>query len=431
MSSILRTRTVPVPEPDLTPDEMVARAVALQPRLRAEQDETEKRGVHSPEIHEEFKKAGFYRCMQPRRYGGYEFDITTYYRVAMELARGCPSTAWCLAVGGGHTLMLGSYFEEDAQAAGFGPEGEFSAPSVAAPQGTATPTDEGWFVKGQWGYASGAPYSTHFMPAVMIPSGDDKPPLPGIALIPRSQWEMLDDWGAILGMKGSGSNSIRVEGAKLPRSHVVQIDMTDIDVSEGTPGSRLHDNGMYAGRSMSFFHGELVSIMVGLGYAALDEYEEIIRTKKTLVAPIMPRYMRHDYQRYLGLALGMLNAAKRLCIHGGDVYMDYCRRGHEGGEPFTLEEDIELMASFEHAGRMVWEVVEMLFRTASSGAARDGQKMQRYYRDMSIYRGHVSAQYDNVAEMLGRIHLGVGQGIKTSDRAALYNPDVSKDGGKA
>jgi len=120
-----------------------------------------------------------------------------------------------------------------------------------------------------------------------------------------------------------------------------------------------------------------------------------------------------------------LNAAKRICINGGEMYMAYCRRGHDGGEPFTLEEDIELMASYEHAGRLVWEVVEMLFRTASSAAAKDGQRMQRYYRDASIYRGHVSAQYDNVAEMLGKIHLGVGQGIKTSERAALYQPQLS------
>ena len=427
MSSTLESRTVPVPEPDLTPDQMVARATALIPRLREEQEATEQRGVHSRALHEEFSKAGFYRCMQPRRYGGYEFDVTTFYRIAMEIARGDPSTAWCLTVGGGHTLLLGSYFEEEAQAAGFGPNGAFSAPSVAAPQGTATPTETGWFVKGQWGYASGAPYSTHFMPSVLIPTGEGNPPASGIALIPRSDWVMLDDWGAILGLKGSGSNSIRVDGADLPRSHVIQLDMTDIDVFEGTPGSRLHNNGMYAGRSMSFFHGELVSIMVGLGYAALDEYEEIIRTRKTLVAPIMPRYLRSDYQRYLGLALGMLNAAKRICINGGEVYMEYCRRGHEGGEPFTLEEDIELMASYEHAGRLVWEVVEMLFRTASSAAAKDGQRMQRYYRDASIYRGHVSAQYDNVAEMLGKIHLGVGQGIKTSERAALYQPHLAAD----
>lgn len=417
MSTSVTWRPVPVPEPSLTQDEMVARARALQPRLRAEQDETERRGVHSREIHEEFRKAGFYRCLQPRRFGGYEFDLKTYYRIAVELARGDPSAAWCLTVGGGHSLMLGSYFDEQAQIEGFGPDGEFSAPSVAAPSGTATPVEGGWEIKGKWGYASGAPYATHFMPCLLMPSEKPEHVRPGIALIPRSQWKMLDDWGAILGMRGSGSNSIVVERAIVPPNYVVPLDMLDIDVSRGTPGSRSHGNPMYAGRCMTFFHGELVSVMVGLGYAAIDEYEEIIRTKDTLFLPTMRRYLHHEYQRALGLAMGMVNAAKRLALNAGDIYMEYCRRGFEGGEPFSLEEDLELFASLEQGGRLVWEAVEMLFRTSSSSGAKDGQRMQRYYRDVSIYRGHLSAQYNVVAERLAAVHLGLATGSSTHRRA--------------
>ncbi|MGA2510845.1 MAG: acyl-CoA dehydrogenase [Candidatus Acidiferrales bacterium] len=410
-------RTVPVPEPDLTPDAMIQRAIALQPLLRSEQDATERRGYHSEAIHEEFRKAGFYRCLQPRRFGGYEFDLKTYYRLGIEIARGDPSVSWCLIVGAGHSLMLGSYFSEEAQADGFGPNGDFSAPSVAAPNGTATPADGGWLVKGKWGYASGAPYATHFMPSVLILEKPDEP-CAGIALVPRSQWKMLDDWGAILGMRGSGSNSIVIEGARVPKSHVIPLDMLNIDISRGTPGFQLHGNPMYAGRCLSFFHAELVSVLVGLGYAAIDEYEKIIRTKSTLYPPMIPRYLHHDYQRYLGLALGMMNAAKRLVLNAGEVYMEYCRRGLEGGQPFTLEEDLELVASLEHGGRLVWEAVEMLFRTATSSAAKDGERMQRYYRDASIYRGHLSAQYEMVAQRLALVHLGLEHGVSTEDRGA-------------
>jgi 3-hydroxy-9,10-secoandrosta-1,3,5(10)-triene-9,17-dione monooxygenase len=424
VSTSVTWRPVPVPEPSLTQDEMVARARALRPLLRAEQDETERRGAYSPAIHAEFRKAGFYRCLQPRRFGGYEFDLKTYYRIAVELARGDPSTAWCLIVGGGHSLMLGSYFDEQAQMEGFGRDGEFSAPSVAAPTGTATPIADGWEIKGKWAYASGAPYSTHFMPCLLVPGDEPGRLRPGIALIPRAQWKMLDDWGAILGMRGSGSNSIVVERAIVPRNYVVPIDMLDVDVSRGTPGARLHGNPMYAGRCMSFFHGELVSLMVGLGYAAIDEYEEIIRAKDTLTLPTMRRYLHHDYQRVLGLALGLVGAAKRLALNAGDVYMDYCRRGYEGGEPFTLEEDLELFATLEHGGRLVWEGVEMLFRTSSSSGAKDGQRIQRYYRDISIYRGHLSAQYEMAAERLAGVHLGLttGSGSKRKnapDKATL------------
>jgi 3-hydroxy-9,10-secoandrosta-1,3,5(10)-triene-9,17-dione monooxygenase len=420
-------RPVAVPEPNLKPEEMIARAIALRPRLRAEQDECERRGVHSEEIHREFQKAGFYRCLQPRRFGGYEFEPITYYRLAIELARSCPSTAWCLIVGAGHALMLGSYFDEEAQAEGFGPTGDFSAPSVAAPSGTATPADGGWLVKGKWGYASGAPYATHFMPTVLISDDTPGPPSAGIALIPRAHWRMLDDWGAILGMRGSGSNSILVEGARLPKNHVIHLDMLNVDVARGTPGSRLHGNPMYAGRCLSFFRAELDAILVGTGYAALDEYEHLIRTKNTIYPPIQPRYTHADYQRYLGLALGMLDAAERIVLSAGDVYMEICRRGFEGGKPFTMEEDLRLVTSLQHAGRLAWEAIELMFRTSSSSAAKDGERMQRYYRDASIYRGHLSSQFEKTAHYLGLTYLGLDPGITTEARSGR----PKRDGGKS
>ncbi|MBV9334458.1 MAG: hypothetical protein JO243_01085, partial [Solirubrobacterales bacterium] len=63
------------PEPGLTQEEMVARAVALRPRLVADQAGTEKRTYYSLQMHEAFLAAGFYHLYVPARYGGYEFDV--------------------------------------------------------------------------------------------------------------------------------------------------------------------------------------------------------------------------------------------------------------------------------------------------------------------------------------------------------------------
>ena len=81
-------RHLPAPEPGLTPKELIARAVALRERLRAEQDQSEARGCHSPELQEEFVKAGFYRALNPKRFGGYEFDYPTFYKAMVEISRG-------------------------------------------------------------------------------------------------------------------------------------------------------------------------------------------------------------------------------------------------------------------------------------------------------------------------------------------------------
>src|SRR4029077_9334144 len=98
MAIVTRPPTeVPVPEPDLTPKDMIARGAAMRDMLRADQEEADKRGFYSEEIHDAFTKAGFYRMLQPRMFGGYEFDLATYYRQSVEIGHGgSAGMAWCL-----------------------------------------------------------------------------------------------------------------------------------------------------------------------------------------------------------------------------------------------------------------------------------------------------------------------------------------------
>jgi 3-hydroxy-9,10-secoandrosta-1,3,5(10)-triene-9,17-dione monooxygenase len=86
--SSARTFEIAPPEPSLTPHEMIARASKMIPTLRARQVECEESGNVPEDINNELIRAGFYRIVQPRRFGGYEFDIPTFYRVRMEISRG-------------------------------------------------------------------------------------------------------------------------------------------------------------------------------------------------------------------------------------------------------------------------------------------------------------------------------------------------------
>src|ERR1700683_2117440 len=117
-----------VPEPDLTPAEMIARAKALAPAVRADAPEAERRGYYSESLHEQFRDAGFYRIFVPRRFGGAEFDFPTYYRVMLEISTADPGIGWCLALGSSHALHIASYFPAAAQEKIFGPTRDFIAP---------------------------------------------------------------------------------------------------------------------------------------------------------------------------------------------------------------------------------------------------------------------------------------------------------------
>ena len=403
--STVATQDVPVPEPGLTPAAVIDRARALRAQLRDEQAATEERTFHSEELHRAFDAAGFYRMLQPRRFGGYEFSVRAFYETVVEIARGCPSTGWCLCLAAGHALQAGSLFAEDVQRDVFGPDGDFRAPSRFVPMGTATPTADGWVIEGQWDFCSGSPYSTHFLPAVMFPPArPDAPPTFGVAMIPRSDWERLDDWGSMLGLRGSGSHSIRVARAEVPHGWVVPVEFANVDVPSQTPGGAIHGNPMYAARPHGYFSGELTAVAVGLAWAALDEYEAALHTKTTTFTRI-PRWQDDLFREHYGIALGLIRSAEAILLQVADLQLEYARRGFEGGEPFSRAEDTQLALMTNRAGDLVFQAVDRIVRTTGASGQVDGARMQRYWRDITMYRGHMAMHLEMHAQMAGGIVL--------------------------
>ncbi|MGA2710510.1 MAG: acyl-CoA dehydrogenase family protein [Steroidobacteraceae bacterium] len=393
---------IEAPEPGLQPAELIERAVKLRGALLEAQAAAETRGTYSPEMHEAFKKAGFYRILQPRRYGGYEFDVPTFARVIVEIARGCPGSAWCLCLASGHALNVAQLFGERAQAEVFGPDGHFAAAARALPSGTATRAEGGWLLEGTWDYCSGVPYSTHVLVGVRLLGESGAQPI-GVAVVPRSQWTMLDNWGDFIGMRASGSNSVQMQGAKIPEHYLVREDFFAPDISHGTAGARLHGNSMYAGGTLGFFQTEISSIMVGVGYAALDEYESIIRARKTFgPAPVL-QYQHPDYQRPYGIALGKLEAARHALLGAAQEYMELARLSVAGQRTYLRSDDLRLQSGLQHAAQLSFDAVDLLYRMAATSAgAKNGTRMQRYFRDVSMARTNPGLQFDLKAADLAR-----------------------------
>jgi 3-hydroxy-9,10-secoandrosta-1,3,5(10)-triene-9,17-dione monooxygenase len=409
------TVVYPVPEPDLTPEEIIARARALRSRLRAEQDEAEERGGYSDGMHREFLNAGFYRILQPRMFGGYEFDITTFYKTMLEISIGHPGTGWCLTLCASHPWVVGSHWDEAGQRALFGPDGNFSAPHRAPPTGTATPAPGGYRINGQWDYCSGIPHATHFLGVARDLGSDDKNATVTFVM-PKKQLRVLDDWGGdkTLGMRASGSNSVKIEDQFIPKSYTTYgygLWRAEATTAKGTPGTRLHGNPMYLGRTSGPYHMSLVTPILGAARAALDEFAHIITNKPARHAPDMLRFRHADYQRTWGQARSLADAAEGIMWAAGDKYMWQCRRWAETGQAISLEDDLRLWGMIQHAGRLAGEAVDVVFCNASSAATKKGQKIERYYRDVAMYKSHISSQVLNFAAPIARAHFGLSVGM--------------------
>jgi 3-hydroxy-9,10-secoandrosta-1,3,5(10)-triene-9,17-dione monooxygenase len=414
------------PEPHLTPEVLVERARALRSDLRERQALTEELTHVSDEIHEAFLQAGFYRMVQPTRFGGYQFRLRTFAEVIIEVARGCPSSGWQLSLSSGHAITIAGRFSEQAQREIFGPDGDFRSPLPVAPTGKAIKTDEGYVVSGRWDYASGCPVATHFLAVAMIDDGDGRPPGLGLVCVPDG-WEVLDNWGAAIGMRGSGSNSVVVHDALIPDRYVVPGDILNLDVSGGTIGGRLHDEPMYAGQTLSFFNLELVPIIVGTAWAALDEYEQIVTTKNAPLPPIRPRREMPEHQRNFGLALTQVESAQRILLQAAEDYVALARRGLEGGPPFTIVDDRRLSMSLREAGLMASRAVELVATASGTSASTDGQRMQRYLRDVLVYRTHINAQQGFWASDVGGALLGAESREATIAAAPLPGGPPASD----
>ncbi|HEU0167024.1 MAG TPA: hypothetical protein VFS62_04545 [Chloroflexota bacterium] len=411
----VRENTVPVPEPDLTREEMIARAVALRDKLREDQEGADKRGFYSEELHEEFTKAGFYRMLQPRMFGGYEFDLATYYKISVEIGRGgSAGIAWCLNLAHHHSMIIGSFWPEEAQRAIFGPTGHFAAGARAGGTGTAKKVDGGYVVNGRYRYSSGCPYSTHHLVHVRIEgaSYDDGPAEGALcwAVVPRDEYEILWDWGNMndLGLQGSGSNTVEIKDAFVPKSWVVVDDFRFYDrKKDGTPGTKLHGNPMYIGMHGDMYHAGLVAPQVGALRAAIDEFDGILRTTKNRMGPPVLQMEDRGFQTSFGMALALCDSAEMILIRSGEMHHEICDRWARTGEPVTTYEDARLHGALQQAGRLAWRGMEQVWTACPVDAAKANARMQRYYRDISMYRLHASSRPLVLAPRLAMLHFGL------------------------
>jgi 3-hydroxy-9,10-secoandrosta-1,3,5(10)-triene-9,17-dione monooxygenase len=401
--------------------ELIARATQIGAKLRAQQDQSDARGCYSDEIHRELLQGGFYRILQPRMFNGGGGDCETYIRVILELYRGHPGGGWCYALASSHAVVVGAHFEEAVQRELFGSEGDFRAAFAAGPAGKPTleRCEGGYRVSGLWPFASGIPVSTHFLGGAFIPAVNGAP-APVAFVVPRASVEVVPDWGAdaAMGMQASGSNSVRLNDVFIPDRHIIASPLgllSTENLPEGTPGTRLHGEGVFLGIIFGWFSCEFGAIFTGAARAALEEYEQLLRAKPLLFDPQRTRMHDPELQRIFGEALCRADAAEALTLSATRLYMEQCNRWMKERQPITAADTMRVWGTAREGCRAACECVEMLFHSAGASGAKRGDRLQRYFRDVQMYRIHFQSQA--ITPML-RAQLQLGTEVPLPFRAA-------------
>jgi len=394
------------PEPALTADDLLARARALTPVLRERQAATEAAGRLLDETHAAFVEAGFYRALQPRRFGGYECSLRDFVGIMSEVSRGCPSSGWVLALTAGHPKLL-AHFSEQAQADVYGADGDVRVPGRPVQAGDALPQDGGYVVSGAWDYASGCDHATHFMGSAIV-RGSEPPHLIWL-LIDRADFSIVDNWD-VVALRGTGSKRVVCENVFVPEERTITaVGLTD----EPSPGWGTHENPLYSGALFTLLFFELCAIAVGVARGAIDVYEDVLRTKPIDIPPFTLRGETAEYQHHLGEAIGLVDVAEAAMLEGTERYREQAERAVAAGRPVDElgEETRRLMVLEQQCIRLASEAVHVLFRTGGTSGARVGNPIGNAMLALTVMRTHMGLQLDRTMTNVGRLRLGHEAGL--------------------
>jgi resorcinol 4-hydroxylase (FADH2) len=397
-SSAALRREAPPP-----PEELVARARALAPEIRARAEETEKNRRIAPEIIAKVRDTELLRTTRPREFGGFEYDAAVALEIALVISAACASTGWCVNGALSNGISFGHYpIETQRELWGDG-EDPFTC-ACFAPTGTAVPAAGGYRLHGKWSFASGVDHASWIRLGAFIKS-------PGAAadaggdgaffLLPLAEVEIEDNW-FVYGLCGTGSRNIIVDDAFVPAHRVLRF----ADTRAGhVAGAQPHKNPLYRLPLLVLGASMLASTAVGAANGALADYLDMTAGRTTRGALAGGGHRMAEFatvQLRYAEASATAETAELILMTNIKSAMAKLR----AGDDITVTDRIRIRRDQAYATRLALQAVETLNASTGGAGLQLSNPIQRAWRDVNAVARHVSLNWDAVGTMYGQHAFG-------------------------
>lgn len=387
-----------------TPEELVARARALIPMIRENQERTEADRRVSKDVFDQILDAGLYDVLMPKRYGGCEFGLDTFVDVAGEIASGCGSTGWVYSITSKYHAFLGM-FPEEAQDDVWGNDRRATTAASFTPTGTAVPVDGGYRLSGKWMFCSGVDNCPWMIVGTTVPVGDGADPAKGYALAPTADFQMDDNWH-VVGLSGTGSKNLFCEDVFIPAHRFLAMEDS---LSGRPPGAAVNDGDLYRIPLFSMISISLCAAIMGMARGAYDEFVGATRDRVTRGAALsqpVPMAQIPTIQLRIGEAASCIDAARLLVDRDCKDIMATMAAGRE----LTVEQRARNKGDLGFATQLSLRAVDRLFEASGGGGLFRSSRVQRFWRDIHAGASHISMNWDAVGALHGRVTLGLPPG---------------------
>ncbi|UGT59651.1 3-hydroxy-9,10-secoandrosta-1,3,5(10)-triene-9,17-dione monooxygenase oxygenase subunit [Nocardia asteroides] len=377
--------------------EVTERVEALLPTLRERAQEAEDLRRIPDESVKALQETGFFRLLQPTQWGGHAADPVVFYDTVRKIASACGSTGWVSGIIGVHNWHL-ALFDQRAQEDVWGEDTEVRISSSYAPMGVGTVTDGGYIVRGSWAWSSGSDHASWAVLGGPVIK-DGKPVDFGSFLIPRDDYRIDDVWN-VVGLRGTGSNTVVVEDVFVPRHRFLSFRA----MSELTaPGLEQNTDPVYR-MPWGTVHPTTISApIVGMAYGAYEAHIEH-QGKRVRAAYAGEKAKEDPFAKVrVAEAASDIDAAWRQL--SGNVADEYAILKAGGEIPFDLR--VRARRDQVRATGRAIASIDRLFESAGATALSNGTPLQRFWRDAHAGRVHAANDPERAYQMFGTHEFGL------------------------
>lgn len=373
--------------------ELIGRARELAPIFAERAQRTEDKRAPLDETVRDLIDSGVLATLTPKVYGGHELSINDMTDIVRIFSAACPSTGWVAAFYMG-AAWRANLFSEKVQREIFAEKPYDLGAGQAAPLREARRATGGFVISGQTPWSSGSMHAEWIM--FMGEVIDHGAPTPTLFMVPRDETEIVDTW-YITGMRGTGSNDIRVEEVFVPEYRSASF----ADALTGTAeGQLLHPNPMYHLPFVPFTMCEVVPVVVGALRGAAESFG--LRTAQRQGTLSLEKAAgKQAAQIRLGRAIASADAAETLL----QAYIDRLLARRPG---YTEPADrAEMKLKGAYISNLCRDAMNEIARGIGGDGFRDQSPLQRFFRDINVMSVHAFLDLDNAAENIGRNTLGL------------------------
>lgn len=379
--------------------EVTERVEALLPKLREQAQEAEDLRRIPDETMKALQETGFFKLLQPRQWGGYACDPVIFYDTVRKIASACGSTGWVSGIVGVHNWHL-ALFSRQTQEEVWGEDTSMRISSSYAPMGAGVVTEsgDGYIVNGSWAWSSGSDHAGWtFVGGPVIKGG--KPVDFGSFLVPRTDYRIDDVWN-VVGLKGTGSNTLVLENVFVPRRRFLSYKaMNDLTA----PGLTENTDPVYK-MPWGTIHPTTISTpIVGMAYGALEAHVE--HQGKRLRAAYAGEKAKDDPFAKIRIAEAAsdIDAAWRQL--SGNVADEY--KLLVAGEEIPFDLRVAARRDQVRATGRAIASIDKMFESSGATALANDTPLQRFWRDAHAGRVHAANDPERAYTMYGTHAFGM------------------------